>query len=72
MRDGQVDYLMEPMYHGNPVGDGRALVTFDWGNDLEALFESWTGVPVETRDTVDRERGIDGAYFEVFVMRKPV
>jgi len=71
LHDGQVDYLLEPVYHGNPVGDGRALVTFDWGNDLELLFESWTGVPVETRNVVDRERGIDGAYFEVFVMQKP-
>jgi SAM-dependent methyltransferase len=71
MTKSEIDYLLPAMYHGNPIGDGRALVTFDWGSDVEALYESWTGVPVTTIDTVDRERGIDGAYFEVFVMRKP-
>ena len=37
IRDGELVHLDEPQYHGNPVGDGRSLVFYDYGWDLLAL-----------------------------------
>lgn len=31
--NGEVTHLMPEYYHGNPIGDGRSLVTVDWGFD---------------------------------------
>jgi hypothetical protein len=59
------------MFHGNPVGDGRSLVTWDYGDDFEDLLTKWSGYPVKTYVTRDRNLGLDGEYLEVFVCRKP-
>jgi SAM-dependent methyltransferase len=68
--DGSVAYHMDAMYHGNPVGDGRALVTWDYGYDFEQLMSSWAGVPVAAYHTLDRAKGLDAEFNEVFVVRK--
>ncbi|WP_454862471.1 class I SAM-dependent methyltransferase [Paraburkholderia fungorum] len=70
LKDGRVVHVRKPEYHGNPVGDGKVLVTFEWGRDFEKVLRGWTGFPVITRDEVDQSRGIDGANFEVFAMQK--
>ena len=67
---GAVNHLLDPQYHGSPVGDGRALVTWDYGADFEDLIRDWTGYLTSTFVIRDRERGIDGECLEVFVMRK--
>lgn len=69
-RDGAVVHLLEPEYHGSPVGDGRSLVTWDYGDDLEVLLWKWGGFPTATYVTRDRTLGIDAEYIEVFVTRK--
>lgn len=66
----QIEYLLEESYHGNPVGDGRALVTWDYGDDFEELMNSWSGATTTTYIIRDRSLGIDGEYLEVFVTRK--
>jgi SAM-dependent methyltransferase len=66
----EVKYLMEPMYHGNPVGDGRALVTWDYGDDFEVKIWDWCGCPTITYVTRDQKLGLDGEYLEVFVTHK--
>jgi len=70
MLDGQIEYLKEEAYHGNPVGDGRALVTWDYGDDFEDLMNSWSNSHTTTYIIRDRALGIDGEYLEVFVTRK--
>ncbi|MEP6527337.1 MAG: class I SAM-dependent methyltransferase [Nocardioidaceae bacterium] len=71
--DGSIEYLLERQYHGNPIGDNRALVTFDFGVDFEERLRSWLGEAalVATIATVDLGRGIDAEHNEVFVVRKP-
>lgn len=66
----RVEYLMEEVYHGNPVGDGKALVTWDYGDDFEFLMNRWCHYPTVTYLTRDRELGLDGEFLEVFVTRK--
>jgi SAM-dependent methyltransferase len=71
LTQGKVEYLLEEQYHGNPVGDGRSLVTWDYGDDFEYLLFEWSECPTTTYVTRDRHLGIDGEYLEVFVTRKP-
>lgn len=68
--EGEVVHLLEPTYHGNPVGDGRALVVWDFGADLESLAERWGGYLVSTYVLRDRRRGLDGEFLEVFVQAR--
>jgi SAM-dependent methyltransferase len=67
-----IQYLAEVEYHGNPVGDGRALVTWDFGDDFEELVSNWTSSPVLVYLMRDRQLGIDGEYIEVFVIKKSI
>jgi SAM-dependent methyltransferase len=69
--DGELVLEMEAEYHGNPIGDGRSLVTWDYGDDFEQLIHRWTGLHTTTYVTRDRSIGLDGQYLEVFVTRKP-
>ena len=70
LEQGEIRYLLDPQYHGNPIGDGRALVTWDYGDDFEAYLWAWCGYPTVTYVTRDRSLGLDGEYLEVFVTRK--
>jgi SAM-dependent methyltransferase len=70
IENGEIKHLLEPMYHGNPVGDGRALVTWDYGDDFEALIRNWCGYPTITYATREQALGLDGEYPEVFVTHK--
>ncbi len=65
-----IEYYKPAVYHGNPIGDGKTLVTWDYGDDFEYLLQEWTGKPVTTFLTKDRGIGLDGEYLEVFVVRK--
>jgi SAM-dependent methyltransferase len=68
--DGTIDHPLPAEYHGNPVGDGRALVTYDYGYDFELLLSQWSGASVEVVHTLDRSLGLDAEFNEVFVIRK--
>ncbi|MFM0733397.1 class I SAM-dependent methyltransferase [Paraburkholderia sediminicola] len=69
--DGEIKHLLEPQYHSAANG-GRSLVTWEYGYDFELLLCEWAGyVPVETHRLVDRSKGIDAEFNEVFVIRKP-
>lgn len=68
--NGVVNYIRDPEYHGSPIGDGRALVTWDYGADFENLVAAWGGYLTSTYILRDRRFGIDGEYLEVFVSAK--
>ena len=69
--DGAVEHVLEENYHGNPIGDNRALVTYDYGVDFELLLSDWSGGIVQTIHTRDRFLGLDAEFNEVFVIAKP-
>ena len=71
LENGKINYLLEEQYHGNPVGDGRSLVTWDYGDDFEYMVSLWSGCPTTTYMTRDHGLGIDGEFLDVFVTRKP-
>jgi len=71
MIDGAVHHLLPAQYHGNPVGDGRALVTVDWGYDIcEHIFRS-SGLFTHIVHLDDLERGVRAEHIEVLVTVKP-
>jgi SAM-dependent methyltransferase len=71
--DGKIEYLEEPQYHGNPVGDGLgALVTIDWGYDIcEHIYDS-CGLFTHIYRVDDISMGIRSPRTEVFISIKPV
>lgn len=71
IEDNQIIYLEPEQYHGNPVGDGRALITIDWGFDIcQSIFES-TGLFTQLVHIDDVSKGIRAEYIEVLVTIKP-
>ncbi|MGA2186050.1 MAG: class I SAM-dependent methyltransferase [Bryobacteraceae bacterium] len=70
LKDGSVEHLLPEEYHGNPIGDGRSLVAWDYGADLDDLLGAWSGYLVSDYVLRDHARGIAGEYLDVFVMRK--
>jgi SAM-dependent methyltransferase len=69
--DGVVEHLLPEEYHGNPIGDNKALVTWDYGYDFEQLMSEWAGAEIQAHHRRDRSRGLDAEFNEVFVIRKP-
>jgi len=68
---GQEIIYHEPKeYHGNPIDDGGALVVTEWGSDLGAFIFENGGLHTTAFLTLDRTRGLDGEFLEVFVSRK--
>lgn len=71
LENNQVRHLEPEQYHGNPVGDGRALVTVDWGFDIcRHIFES-SGLFTHIVHIDDLSKGIRAEYIEVLVTIKP-
>lgn len=70
--DGEVQHFHEPEYHGNPIDEKGALVTFHYGSDLSDLILAWApGSSVRLITLNDPSLGVLGAFREVFVVRKP-
>jgi lipopolysaccharide biosynthesis protein/SAM-dependent methyltransferase len=64
--------LLPENYHGNPVGDGKSLVTWDYGQDFKYLVLDWIGKNFEISifNEPYEQYGIIGDYLEVIVIKK--
>ena len=62
---------MPEAYHGNPVGDGRSLVTIDWGFDIVQYIFYSCGLFTHLVYIDDLSRGIRAEFIEVLVTIKP-
>lgn len=66
-----IKHFAEPEYHGNPINDQGALVTFHYGSDFADLIRAWApdcGVIMIT--ILDPKLGVLGRFREVFVITK--
>ena len=71
IESNDIFYLEPEQYHGNPIGDGRVLVTVDWGFDIcRHIFES-SGLFTHIVQIDDLSKGIRAEYIEVLVTVKP-
>lgn len=69
--NGEIDALVEPVeYHGNPISDKGALVTFHYGYDLPDLIAQWAPFATTVYRFRDQTRGILGEFTEVYVSAK--
>jgi hypothetical protein len=62
--------LLPPEYHGNPIDNAGALVTYDYGYDLHDLIAKWSDFDVTISRFHDRTHGIVAEFSEVIVCRK--
>jgi SAM-dependent methyltransferase len=70
VKDGEIEYLAEPEYHGSPIDPAGSLVTMHWGQDIGAIIARSSGLETAVHIPVDRERGIEGGFLEVLVSAK--
>jgi SAM-dependent methyltransferase len=70
LRDGEVEHLAEPEYHGNPIDPEGSLVTVHWGQDIGEVIAAASGLTTTIYLTADRRLGLDGEFLEVLVSRK--
>lgn len=68
---GEIQHLLPPEYHGNPVGDGRALVVTDWGYDICERIQRASGLFTHVLHIDDLHHGIRAEYIEILVTVKP-
>ncbi len=68
--DGNINYIREPEYHGNPVDAKGSLVTMHWGYDICDLIFKSSGL-LSTIIFIDNlDLGIRAEYVEVLISRK--
>jgi len=65
-----IEHVHSPLYHGNPIENGKSLVRRDYGADFDDLIKEWSGYNVSTFVTRDRNKGIGGEFLGVFVLIK--
>jgi SAM-dependent methyltransferase len=68
--DGEIMHISPESYHGSPVGDGRALVTVDWGYDICSYIFQASGLFTHLIKIDDLSRGIRAELIEVLVTTK--
>jgi SAM-dependent methyltransferase len=67
---GEIAYLKDPQYHGNPIDTRGALVTIDWGYDILAYLSYYSSLSATLLYMDDIQRGIRAEYIDVIVCKK--
>ncbi|MDQ2100452.1 MAG: class I SAM-dependent methyltransferase [Tychonema bourrellyi B0820] len=68
--NGEINYLEEAQYHGNPVNPKGSLVTRDWGYDICDFILKHSGLYTTIVYIDDISLGIRAEYIEVLISRK--
>jgi SAM-dependent methyltransferase len=69
--EGGVRFLLPPDRHGDPIDPNGSLVVREWGDDLPSFIREHTRLDTVRYRMHDRWRGLDGAFLDVFVSRRP-
>lgn len=70
LADGTVQHLAEPEYHGNPISNKGALVTYDYGYAVHSMIWHWAPFSVSITRFHNPTAGILGEYTEVIACHK--
>ena len=70
LENNKIKHLEEPDYHGNPVGNGRSLVTYEWGYDICEKIYKATNLKADIINQNIPEKGIEGWLTEVIIFKK--
>jgi len=68
--DGEIEHILPPEYHGNPIDDKGSLVVTDWGYDIASYFQKHSGMDTVVYHINDIDNGIRAEYIDVVVSRK--
>ncbi|MCF3609808.1 class I SAM-dependent methyltransferase [Planktothrix agardhii 1033] len=68
--NGEINYLEEAQYHGNPINPKGSLVTRDWGYDICNFILKHSGLYTTIVYIDDISLGIRAEYIEVLISRK--
>lgn len=66
----EIQFLAEPIYHGNPIDEKGSLVTFDWGLDIGDFIYQHSKMTTQIYLHKDRSLGLDGEFLHVFCSYK--
>ena len=69
-KEGTIDYLEKPEYHGNPIDPKGSLVVIEWGRDLCDFIYKHSGMTTTAVKIFDKRQGIEAKFIEVFISRK--
>lgn len=67
--DGQLEHLLPPDYHGNPLGGG-SLVVREWGNDIVEHVDASAPTSTTRYRTNSWLRGVRGEMADVLITRR--
>ena len=70
---GQIEHFFPAEYHGNPVGEGRSLVTWDYGKDFLDRMHEWLGgikIDIVIVNETKEQFGIEGEFLDVVIISK--
>jgi ribosomal protein S27AE len=65
---GEIVYLKEAEYHGDPISEKGALVVTDWGFDICEQLAAASGMQAKIVEIDDLQRGIRAEFNEVIVI----
>ncbi len=65
-----IEYIEEPIYHGNPIDENGSLVTFDWGQDMIEYIYTHANMYTIVYLQKDRSLGLDAEFLHVFISKK--
>jgi SAM-dependent methyltransferase len=72
IREGsEIRHLLPPDYHGNPIDATGSLVVTEWGRDLCDFIYDACGMTTTVMRIIDRHKGIEAEFNEIFISRKP-
>lgn len=70
INNGNIVFLHEEEYHGNPIQEKGTPVSFHYGYDFGSLVNKWSNFNCIIFSIDDLSKGIRAEYNEVIVMRK--
>jgi len=66
-RDGEIEHILPPQYHGNPIRRDGSLVTVDWGYDIAAYLQQHSGLSFLMVQIDNIDLGIRADLIEVLI-----
>lgn len=58
IEDGEIVHILPEQYHGNPIGNGKSLVTVDWSYGIGAFLTQESGMPYSVIIMDDMRYGV--------------
>jgi SAM-dependent methyltransferase len=69
-KEGHIEHLLPPEYHGNPISKSGSLVIREWGYDMLDFILQCSRMFTVVVHTNDPHKGIEAEFIEVFISRK--